>query len=94
MKIEDLTSEQLEQAKKLETAEEAMAFIGENGIELSDEDLEKVSGGGNAFACFFGFHPGGTPTGNTKDTVLPGTFTRVTMREYVCNDCGGTYWIQ
>jgi len=45
MKIEDLTPEQIEQAKGYETVEERMAFLEDNGVELSDEQLEALSGG-------------------------------------------------
>ena len=45
MRLEDLTMEMVEKAKGCETREERMAFIRENGIELSDEQLEGVSGG-------------------------------------------------
>ena len=44
MKFEELTPEQIEKAKKCETREERMAFIKENGIELTDEQLESVAG--------------------------------------------------
>ena len=46
MKFEDLPPEQQERAKALKTPEEAMAFIKEEGIELTDEELEQVAGGG------------------------------------------------
>jgi hypothetical protein len=45
MRIEELTAEQIERAKKCETAEERMAFIQESGIELTDEQMEAFSGG-------------------------------------------------
>jgi hypothetical protein len=40
-----LTPELIEKAKKCETLEERMAFIEDNGIELSDEQLESIAGG-------------------------------------------------
>jgi len=45
MKIEELTPELVEKAKKCETREERLAFIEENCIELSDEQLESIAGG-------------------------------------------------
>ncbi len=45
MKIEELTPELMEKANRCETREERMAFIEENGIELSDEQLEGIAGG-------------------------------------------------
>ena len=47
MRFDELSPEQAEQAKKCETREERLAFIRENGIELNDEQLEAVSGGGD-----------------------------------------------
>ena len=44
MKFEDLTPEQMERAKKYESPEERMAFIAEEGIELTDEQMEGISG--------------------------------------------------
>ena len=46
MKFEDLTPEQQEKAKNLKTREEAMAFIKEEGLELTDEQIEEIAAGG------------------------------------------------
>lgn len=48
MRFEDLAPEQLERAKKCETHEEREAFLHDNGIELTDDQLAAVSGGKNA----------------------------------------------
>ena len=45
MRLEDMTPEMVEEAKKRESREERMAFIQENGIELTDEQLEGIAGG-------------------------------------------------
>ena len=45
MRFEDMTPEMVERAKGCETAEERTAFIRENGIELTDEQLEGIAGG-------------------------------------------------
>ena len=45
MRLEDMTPKMIEQAKGCETDEERLAFIQENGIELTDEQLEGISGG-------------------------------------------------
>ena len=42
MRFEALTPEKIEQAKKCKTADERMAFVKENGIELTGEQLEAV----------------------------------------------------
>ena len=45
MRLEDMTPEMVEQAKGCETPEERMAFIRENGVELTNEQLEGIAGG-------------------------------------------------
>ena len=41
----DLSPEQREKAARCHTPEELLKFAKEEGIELSDEDLEKIAGG-------------------------------------------------
>ena len=50
MDFEDLTEEQKAKAQACKTPEEILALAKEEGYELSDEDLEVVSGGG--WVCF------------------------------------------
>ena len=45
MEFTDLTPEQQEKAKQITTAEELVAFANAEGIELTDEQLDAVSGG-------------------------------------------------
>lgn len=45
MSFEDLTAEQKEKALACKTHEELLAFAKEQGIELTDSQLESVSGG-------------------------------------------------
>ena len=45
MKLEDLSPELQEKAKACATAEELFALAKQEGIELSEEDLEEISGG-------------------------------------------------
>ena len=45
MNIEDLSPEILEKAKACKTPEELAALAREEGVELSDEQLEAISGG-------------------------------------------------
>lgn len=50
MNYEDLTPEQMEKAKACKTPEELLALAKEEGYELSEEDLNAVSGGLTWFA--------------------------------------------
>ena len=45
MELKDLSPELQEKAKACKTAEELKTLAQENGFELSDEELEGVSGG-------------------------------------------------
>ena len=45
MRFEDLSEELQQKAKACETPEEILALAKNEGIELSDEDLESLSGG-------------------------------------------------
>lgn len=47
MNIENLSPEQLEKARTCKTSEELLALAKAEGIELSDEELSAVSGGGD-----------------------------------------------
>ncbi len=42
-----MTPEQLEEAKALQTPEEMLAYARDNGIDLTDEEMDVVAGGGN-----------------------------------------------
>lgn len=46
MKFEDLTPEQQEKAKACKTPEDILALAKEEGYELSEEELQAISGGG------------------------------------------------
>ena len=45
MKFDDLTDEQKEKARACKTPEDNLALAKDEGYELSDEELEAVSGG-------------------------------------------------
>ena len=52
MEFEDLTPEQQEKAKACTTVDELVALAKEEGIELTDEELEAMAGGEwNTFHC-------------------------------------------
>ena len=46
MEFKDITPEQKEQARACTTTEELLALAKKEGYELSDEELDAVSGGG------------------------------------------------
>lgn len=50
MEFEDLTPEQREKAKACKTPEEILEFAKEEGLELSDEQLDGIAGGQH-WAC-------------------------------------------
>ena len=45
MKFEDLNTEMQEKVEACETAEELMKLVEDEGIELSEEDLDDIAGG-------------------------------------------------
>ena len=51
MEFSDLTPEQKERAKACETPEDMLALAQEEGYELSDEEMQNVSGGVNWGSC-------------------------------------------
>ena len=92
MRLEDLTPEQLEKIKDCETDGERLALLAEDGVELTDEQLEGVSGGawGDGDIC---------PDGREHEWVRMGRQRthQVGMRQRVqyemrCKNCGRTYW--
>ena len=51
MNLEDLTPEQQERARSARSPEEVLALAKEAGYELTDEQLDAVSGG-DSWACW------------------------------------------
>ena len=45
MNLDNLTPEQIQKAKTLRTTEELVKYAMDNGVELTDEQMEKVAGG-------------------------------------------------
>ena len=52
MDFKDLTPEQMEKAKACTTVDELVALAKNEGVELADEQLEAISGGGNWLGCW------------------------------------------
>lgn len=51
MNINDLTPEQMEKAKACKTPEELISLAKAEGVELSDEQLEAMSGGSDWYCA-------------------------------------------
>ena len=101
MRFDEMSAEQKaqlrEKAQKCETSEERMAFLAESGIELSDEQLKGISGGGVSLPDFRV-----CPKSKSKDHVW--VFTGRTRpgsifgdwwpdKEEQCKFCGVTRWV-
>lgn len=84
MNLKDMTAEQIERAKKCVTSEERMAFIQENGIELSEEQLQNISAG-SSFTCWLGIH-NYERTGATREGLSGPEY------EFRCMECGHVEW--
>jgi len=52
MDLKDFTPEQIEKARACSTTEELLALAKEEGVALSDEMLDQISGGKNWFESF------------------------------------------
>ena len=80
--LKGLTEEQIAKVKACKSQEEMLALAKEEGIELTDEQLEAVSGGGcsNTLKCV-----------TCGSTNLKFEYTRVgpVFKDtyYTCNDC-------
>lgn len=96
MKLEDLTPELAKQAAGCTTPEERMTFVRDNGIELTDEQLEAISGGmlptgSSVQICPKGGQHDLRKTGNER----PGDFFGSLWPdvEYRCIKCGESKWL-
>ena len=76
-----LTDEQISKVKGCKTQEEMLAVAKEEGIELTDEQLEAVNGG---VCTNFSQCPKCQSTNITIDSILGGA-------KYECHNCGYTW---
>ena len=53
MRLEDLSPEQIKLAKACSTREERLAFIADNGIDLTDEEMDALAGDTGLFSGLF-----------------------------------------
>ena len=75
MQFDELTPEQIEKAKVCKTADELLELANAEGVELTDEQIEQVSGGR------MWNHPGSCPACGKENIYHYGS-------EYYCRDCG------
>ena len=57
MDYKDLTPEQREKARACKTPEEILALAQEEGYDISDEELEAISGGEGGFWSCWSYRP-------------------------------------
>ncbi len=89
MNYEDLTDEQRARAAECRTPEELLALAKEEGIDIPDEDLEKIAGG-LTWGKSRPFPPCercGSSKVYKEVRVPPET------SNYVCKDCGHTWLV-
>ena len=84
--LKGLSEEQIAKIRECNNTEEVLAIAKEEGIELTDEQLEAVSGGCSkeTVRC-----PNCGSTNLTKRAV--GVAHRVSGYRFTCNDCGATW---
>ena len=85
--IKGLTNEQVARVKACKNTEELVALAKSEGIELTDEQLEAVSGGG----CFSSIK---CPNCGSKDHDSTENYVQggVKQKFYICRRCG-TKWL-
>ena len=83
--LKGLTDEQIKKVEACKNPEEILALAKSEGVDLNDEQLEAVTGGG----CFFDTLscPNCRST-NVKKYADYGYYEGKTRYEYKCGDCG------
>ena len=95
MRTDELSPALIEKAKACNSYKERMAFIRDNEIELTDEQMEALSGGGDgnsgdAYRCSECAGGKMEETGKTKPGKIFGDLWPDVERK--CNKCGHTEW--
>lgn len=78
MRYEDLSKKQQEKINACDTPEQVLAFAKEEGIDLSDEQLDQISGGWGGVSDY-------CPNCHQRNYHTTGTGTD--HMKYVCNNC-------
>ncbi len=87
MKLEDWSPEQVEKAKACKTPEDILALAREEGYELSDEELDGLSGGWDPVQkAVDRLAPACPQCSSRQVSVFPMPLTGVT--HCVCHNCG------
>lgn len=85
--LKGLSEEQITKVKACKNQEEVLALAKEEGVELTDEQLEAVSGGcGTGHGSFWTTGFKCPRCGGTNTTVYNGTWSHGAT--IVCSDCG------
>ena len=79
--LKGLTQEQIAKVKECKNQEDLLRLAKAEGVELTDEQIEAVSGGG----CFSSFK---CPQCGSKDYKVLSTYTVSGCKTYRCNSCG------
>ena len=79
--LKGLSEEQVAKVKACKNQEELLKLAKEEGVELTSEQMEAVSGGG----CFSSFK---CPNCGSKDYRKLPTYQVSGCSEYQCNQCG------
>ena len=82
--LKGLSEEQIAKVKACKNQEEILAFAKEEGIELTDEQLEAVSGGCGTCTAYNEVCPKCNSTKMVRRDLASGT-------EYECRSCGHKY---
>ncbi len=86
--LEDLTPEQIEKGKACRTPEELLALAKEEGVELTDDQLDQISGG-DAWGSIYAHLLDCAYCGNDVMEFYEWDGDR---RFYRCPRCGGRTW--
>lgn len=92
MELNDFTSELQAKMQEAKNPEEVLALCKEEGIELSDDDLEKVSGGWSSS------DDGGPscPVCGSTNVTIDATNTSsglYSVEEFTCHSCGHVWTV-
>ena len=89
--LEGLTQEQIARIKECKSNEEILKVAKEEGVELTDEQLEVVSGGGSCSSRRYTCDRCGS---DLTSRFEYGTGKHEGWHHVRCNKCGNTWWAE